>query len=377
MSPTHLRFDRAVQDLRDEGPSSEQRHRALGAVLNPRRRRLKTPTLAVAAVAIGVGLALIPARGSSLALAEALRRTQQAMNQHITYFDKKGRVSGELWKSGTMRAVWLKDGTGRITVENRSDHAHYYTYMYRRELSGPNATQYGTLWNVTPQMLRAGNNFGGPAQTIDALLNSGRAKLVSQERAVSQGSMVQRYVLRMYGKELETVDADTNSGRILVVRDADGESQRYDYPEAIDPKTFSFEARLTRDVAVLDLRGKENPRQLAPYMPQPIASKDGISLRAVNLGAEGDLYVFWTGYLPDRHASKRLRVLGTRTGAVRWLGYDQDGVHRVQGPVAKRLICYRVALRDKVGDRISIEIPTPTSTVEFKDVPIKRLEPLR
>jgi len=376
MSPNHLRFDQAIQELRDVRPGTDQRERSLDAVLIPRRMTLKQPSLAAAAlVVVALLLFLIPTRGSGLAWADVLRRTQQATDLHITSLSHNGHVVGEQWRSGNMWALWIKDQSGRILCETRSDRSHFYTFLYRKELTSPNATQYGTLWNKTPQMLEGERRFRGPSQTVDRLLSSGRAKLIRQENAEFGGAAVQRYVLNVYG-QVQTVEADSKTGRILLVRTKGGETERFEYPESLDPKIFSFEARITHDVPVLDLRGKEDPKKLPPYMPKPIVSKGGIQLREVSLGEAGDLFVFWTGYLPNKRAAKRLRAVGVKEGSTRWLGYYSDGVHQTQSPSTKRLICWRVTLREKIGDCVTIRIPTAFSSVVFKSMPVKRLLPL-
>jgi hypothetical protein len=145
--------------------------------------------------------------------------------------------------------------------------------LYRKQLTAPNAVQYGTLWNKTPQMLAGEKRFTGPVQTIGDVMSYKTAKLISQEPAEVNGVPVQRYLLRMYGKDLQTVDAGPKTGRILFVHTKNGETERLDYPESIDPKIFSYNSRLTREVAVLDIRGHEDPKKEPPYMPNRLRQR--------------------------------------------------------------------------------------------------------
>ena len=48
MSPNHLEFDRAVDELKSERPSDERRNRSLNAILKPRRPGIKLPGIAAA-----------------------------------------------------------------------------------------------------------------------------------------------------------------------------------------------------------------------------------------------------------------------------------------------------------------------------------------
>jgi hypothetical protein len=377
MSPNHLDLDQAIEELRVESPCGDRRERALKAVLNRKGMPLKLPSLAAAAaLAIALVLLLAPTRASGIAWVEVVHRTQQATDLHITYFDETGKVIGGQWRSGRLWAHWVKDKSGHVVSEVRSGPTHLYAFVYRPGLTAPNATQYATLWNKTPRMLEGPQKFTGPARTIQDLLKSGSTHLVSQESVKVGGVDVQRFEVESYRHSL-TVDADPASGRIQLVRVKGGETLRFEYPASVDPKVFSFEARLTRDVPTIDLRGKGDPKKLPPYMPEPIASKNGIQLREVSISADGDLYVFWTGYLPTKRAASRLRVVGAKTGKTLWLGYYKDGIHPVQGPPERRLVCYRVTLPAKIGDRLTIRIPTASSYAEFKDVPVKKLRPLK
>jgi len=49
-------------------------------------------------------------------------------------------------------------------------------------------------------------------------------------------------------------------------------------------------------------------------------------------------------------------------------------VHR---PFCKHLICWQVTIPEKIGGRVTIRIPTPSGYVEFKDVQVTRLQPLK
>jgi hypothetical protein len=352
-------------------PDQGRRDRALAALLKPRRLPIIPSLTAIGALAVSL-LVLVPRRESGLAWADVLRTTSQAQNLHITYLNNKGQVEGEQWRSGVMWSCWMKDDHGELALESRNDSHHFYTFVHRNPRSA-NAYQYGTVWNVTPQMLAGQKQFDGPIHTIDKMLGKGRYELISQEQAQVNGSQVQRYVVKAGGESSETVDADPKTGRFLFVHLKNEETLVFDYPQIASKKEFSFEDRRSRDVPVNDLRGHEYPKVAPPYMPRVIGSKKGIQLRRISISPEGDLFVYWTGYLPTSRAAKRLKILGIKSRRELGPTYDWDGVHPVPGPHANHLIFYRAALPEKIGKYVTIRIPTPTSYAEFTNVPVTRL----
>ncbi len=378
MSPNRRELDKALQELREERPSAEVRSRALTAVLSPRPGLANHPGMVAASVlVVGLGLFMIPTRSSGLAWSEVLRRTNLSANVHVTYLNGWGEVTGEKWSSGLNWAYWSKDKQGRITHEIRSDQSNFYFYLRRSWSNAPNAYAYGTLTNKTPAMLKAEGKYASKIPTIDSLVSIQKAKPISQETAYVAGNSVQRYVLKIRGSKLQTVDADPQSGRILFIRFANGETDTFDYPDKIDARVFSYKSRLTRNEPVLDLRGKEDPKKAPIEMPPIVATNGGINFRGVQLASDGTLYVEWSGYLPHTQQLKRLKLYGITAGKRLWFGYNVDGVHPVQGPPSKRLIIYRVELPERIGDRVSVQIPTASSVVVFKDVRISKMNPLR
>src|SRR5579862_3558350 len=166
MLSNHFDLDQAIEELRSTQPSLDRRVRSVDAVLKPRTKGWAIPRLAAAAFLSAMCLLFVPTRGNSLPWTDVLRRTQRAKNMHIMSMDDRGQIVGEQWRSGAKWASWAKDRSGRILFDNRSDQDHFYTYLYRKELTAPNAVQYATLWNKTPQMTEGENRFTGPVQTI-------------------------------------------------------------------------------------------------------------------------------------------------------------------------------------------------------------------
>lgn len=372
MSPNPFDLDQALEELTQERPGSDRRARSLDAILMPRRPSLRIPGLAAGAAAIIAACLLIPTRGSGLAWAEVVRRTETAKNLHITYVGPDGKIRGEQWRSGAMWSSWGMDQQGTIRYENRADDRHFYSFL-RRKMTSANGYPYATLSNLTPLMRSSTEKYDHPDYTINAVLHAGRAELVSEEKADVDGAPVQRYVLRTYKEEIQTVDADPKSGQILFVHLPDGEGSTFEYPTSIDPTKFAFENRLTKDVAILDLRGKEDMRKQPREMPRVIASNAGIQLRNVSVNPEGDLFVTWTGYLPNQ----KLEVVGVKLGRTMGPYYFRDGVHTLDPDRAKRLLFFRAALPEKIGDHLTVRFPKGASRIEFKDVKVDRLAPIQ
>lgn len=368
MSPNRLELETALDELRSELPPPAVRDRSFDALAAHRPNALRLPVLAVASALVLGGLLLAPQRGTGLAWAAVLRATRDSSHLHIVTLDSKGKGIGEYWKSGEMWASYGKDQRGRIEWETRTDDDHFYMFLRRDNLTAPNATQYATLYNVTPQMIDGRKGLPGPFQSIQDLLTRGKASLLRQLRTTVQGQDVERFLVSRYGEE-QSIDADSKSGRILALRNKDGSVLHFEYPSAIEKSVFDYRSRLSKDVYLLDLRGKENPRTLPPYLPKPIASKKGIQLREVSLTMEGDLFVLWTGNTPRQNAAKRPEVKGTRVGKTLWLGPYKNGV---PGRKPSGLICYRAQLPQKVGKTLTFRIPTRKGYAAFVDIPIKR-----
>jgi len=183
------------------------------------------------------------------------------------------------------------------------------------------------------------------------------------------GKAVQRYELLAYG-ERRTIDTDAQSGRVQTMRFQDGGLSRFEYPESIDPKVFEMESRLTKNVPVSDLRGREVTVEAPREMPPVIAKKREIQLRTVSVTPDGDLFVTWTGYLPN----KKLIIPGVRLGKTMGPYYFQDGRHTLDPVRAKRLLFFRAALPEKIGERVTLRFPQGNSFVEFKNVVASRLK---
>ena len=377
MSPSHLDFDRTISELRAETPSGEARARSLEAVLRPHRRRLTVPVLVGACViAAAVFLPLMVHRGGALAWSDVLQNTKNASSVKITETDAKGKVIGTQWSRGGNRAFLFRDETGRLIDEYRCNEHDMYLYLYQRAGNAPNAYQYATLY-AAPKSAAARSSAVPSQDTVDELLRRGRTRLLSQSSTAYQGVPVERYELLIDGTQYQTVDADPQTRRILYIHFATGDTDKYEYPAQIDPSIFSYKSRLMRDVPVLDARGVGDPRKTPPYTPKVIASKGGIQLREVSLRPQGDLFVDWTGYMPAGAARKRFDLVGVQWSWFLRPRFYRDGVHKVTGPRDKRLISCILNLPEKIGATVTLKIPTAGGFVEFKDVKVQRMQPLK
>lgn len=366
MSQNRLNLDLAVAQLKSERPDPERRQRAHLVIGRPRRRNYRLVTLAAtgAAVLTSVFLA-VPARGSGLSWQDVRERTSRVQNMHTRFFSVSGKSIGEDWYSGNLRAVWSRDESGRLRTEIRSSSTDYYHYIYRDQMSGPNAYQYGEIWDKSPRLLKLEKGFSGPAQTIDQMLGVKDAKLISHRSMRVDGQEFERYTLTRY-KEQMTVDVNPRTGLIASIAYKGGAIAKVEYPTTIDPEVFSYRSRLLKSVPVLDTRGTDSTRQQP--LPPVIASKGGIELRDVTISPWGHLFVNWTGPVPKH----RLDISGVSFHKVEWFG---PSIGNDRKP--SKLMLFRVRPNQRVGDSVSIRFRLEGALVEFKNVKVNRLKALK
>lgn len=370
MSPNRVDFEKAIEGLRSEDATAVQRQRALAALPHAQRTsRLKIAILAaVPLCGVAAALLALPAKGSAMPWVEVVRRTQSAVNIHDRSYDKNGNMIGESWYDGVHYADLYYNAKGNLLMEMRRDDQCHYFYFGMTPMKLPNAYHFAELMRVYP----GNRKFPPRKNTLDEVLSNGRTKIKGQQSAEVNGHTVERFDLLFFGKEPATVDVDPASKRIQRIVKKGGEVTVYDYPDTLDPAIFSWKSRITKSLPVLDTRSFDSKK---PYkIPDVIASKGGIQLREVSMGSFGTLYVSWTGDKYARLKTKPFRVAGVRSEHP-WYGPGPylDGKHKK----IEELTVVNVALLDKIGDRITLEIPTgPHTYVEFKNVPVSRLRPL-
>ena len=368
MSQNRLDFDLAIEELKADRPEAERRLRALGAIqgLQPRRYRMATFAATATAVVLAA-LLVVPARGNGLTWESVQEKTQRAVNVHTLFYNAAGKLSREDWRSGTLWATWSKDESGRLRSEIRGSAKDYYHYIYRDQMTAPNAYQYAEIWSKTPQIVRMEKGFTGPARTVEQLLGGKDAKLISHEHAEVSGQSFERYTLTRYKQQM-TVDADPKTGLIATITYDGGGVAKLDYPASINSEVFSYRSRLIKDVPVLDTRGHDDLKALSQLMPPVIVRKQGIELRQVTISPWGQLFVSWTGPMPKR----RLDIPGVSFEKIDWFG---PGVGTDRKPT--KLMFFRVQPKEKVGDRLTVRFPLNGSLIEFRNVKVSRLQALK
>ena len=367
MSPNLVDLDRALEDLKAEAPSGEQRQRALALLVRPPRPRWRLAGLAAASLSLtAVALLAVPSRGSGLAWTAVVRNTQSAVNIHTRTFDKAGRPTSEGWRSGLFHVHIWHNAQGQVTAELRRDGKTMYWYTGKTPLALPNAYHFAWLASI-PSI----NPFQGSSEnTIGEMLTDKRTKVLRHASAEIEGRTVERYEVSLYGGETATVDADPVSGRVLRI-DRKQETRHFDYPEKIDPALFSWTARVSRNVPVLDMRNLD-PNRDEPTK-EVLAKKDGLQLRELQIEPYGSLIVTWAGERYSRLLRKPFRVVGVKTGKP-WYG---PAPYLMGKRKFDALTTVKLPLLEKVGERLTIQIPTgPRSVVVFKDIPVTRLRPV-
>jgi len=254
--------------------------------------------------------------------------------------------------------------------ESRRDDQTSYTYFdasvrnYTERL--PNQYSFAFLMNIPQNAKR----FEPGHNTIKELLDSKRTKLVRQESAELGGKSVEKYVVTNFGEQM-TFYADPASGRIVELQ-SKNTREKYDYPGSIDPNVFSWKYRVAQDAPIQDQR---NLRMDTPFkMPKPIASKNGVGLRMVYLDPSGSLQVWWTGALFSRKHTKPFTVVGVKTGKP-WF---PPGPITDRNKVINNVTGVNLPPLEKIGSKITVRIPTAVHKyVEFKDVPVSRMDPIK
>jgi hypothetical protein len=364
MSQQIVNLERAIKDLRAESAPEGARSRALDGISSaPRTNRWVLPGYAAGLLCIASVVVLTTtSRGRELSWADVQASMRDATTFHWQFTSSDGS-RGEGWQSGADYGMVAFDSKERLTFELREDAEATYVYWAGRELSLPNAYHCGMLMAT----IRRGQGFSGRRNTIQELLSDRRTRVESHERPTREHDGMDVYTVDLYGKEHATVNVDASTGKIVRI-ERSGEVESFDYPDSIDPRFFSWKHRLSTGAPVADLRHSRT----GPFvMPTPIATKDGVSLRNLFINESGFLIASWTGETYTRKHHRPVRVLGVRTGKPNY----PPGPTNVRDQKVECLTSLNVPLLDKVGDRISIEIPTgPRTSVIFRNVPVSRLK---
>lgn len=326
MSPKLVDVARALETLRRESPTPAQTERLLKTIHRSPRRSLARPlALIMTTAALALILVLPPRTLAGAAWAQTVANTAASPNVHVVSRWPDGKVASEEWRSGVKRATVLYGKSGRPMIETRSDgktrmnYAGWFDYAASRgEKPGPNAHEWASVY---PDTQPGPAFYELPLGEARITLSAPDVKVVGHKEAADGRPETYRleHTIRLGGKALlrpqrVTAEIDPATGRIRALVETDGKGARrteIEYPASIPASVFAPRPQAVKGVdvytpAVFDRIQRGVRRGLGKQGP--------VTLRAVIVDGSGDLWVFWTGALPEPRLPHPFSAPGVRLG---------------------------------------------------------------
>ena len=318
---------------------------------------------------------LMPRAKAGSAWAQTLVATLDAPATHTISRYEDGRVSLEEWRSGVKRATVLYTDDGGVQVEMRNDGKRSVNYFNwwkvaesRGERLGPNALRYALVSKDATERRRF---YEIPLGDAKVVLSDPDIKVVGHEEA--SGDRPETYRLRqtvrLGGKPLgdprevvAEIDPDTHRIRALIEapRRFKGRVVRFrteiDYPSALPEGVFAPRVRVAKVDATYDYN--EGEKAVQRTLRQGLGKRGPVTLRAVLLDGEGELWAYWTG------------AAATRTFSLPGVALEAGGRRNAYPSGLTGL--GRVP-KNKIGRTIDLDVPYPGGVARFRGVPVRRI----
>lgn len=378
MSPKPVNVPRALETLRHETPPAEATEALLQALRQPARRSIARP-LAFGLVATAVALAIVfpPRTKAGSAWALTLANTLNVPATHSISRNAKGQIDGEYWKSGEKSATVLYKN-GKVMIEMRGDGKRRFNLVDWLGWGGPpaaNARVYGTVMKD----YKLPDRWDVSYASLDALLSRPGIKVLSHQEAKDGQPESYQLSIKILREYKVVAEIDPAVRRVAAVVDPkSGARTTIEYPESIPDSIFEPRAQARPGVETYDQ--VEISKRLTRILKKGLAKRGPVTLRSVVLDADGALWAFWTGALPDGRLSKPFTLPGVPCGAPfggKIYTSDWKNSPKMNGvPVATngpRLGGMARIPKVKIGPTIDLNVPYPGGIAHFKSIPITRI----
>ena len=404
MSSNPFDFQRAVEALREEKPTSEMQARARGALVKPNRAIPRLRYWAFGGVALALGVMMWPRVETSAGWAQVAQANQGQVRVHVVVrFLKSKHMFSEKWQDGSKYSLVLSDPlTGELVFWSRSDgdrsvRYSHYSLAHSAKNGVPQRAHLSRVSPVPGYQLPPISMLGMDSPDIEKVIAQDEWKLVDQKPSVkTEDGTFDLYRLKneMF-KTKRMVNAYVEKDTKLIRRlDSLGEKgevvavSKVDYPKSIDPKRFSLTP--PPGVKVLDVEKEISSLNsvIAKGLGTKSAAGKTITLRAVLHDTGGSLWVLWTGGAPAGSLENPVLVKGY--GKRRVFGLKAFTVAKETSPptypapgCGERLGGMAVELPVGKLNRVTLTIPVLDETgkkklgsVTFADVPVRPIDSL-
>ena len=378
MSPKPVDVRRALEALRLESPTPEQTERLLHVLHRPARRRNVARPLAFAMITAALALALVfpPRVPANAAWAVTVAHTLEAPSYSVERGDD-GKITMQEWRDGRKRAHVLYFRDGKPGMEWRDDGVRNYNFAGNVfSGSGPNAHPWGDV----------SRSWGGyrdfqPHGSIGSLLRQKGIEIVAHEEAA--GGKPETYRLRvprpwLRKKEEQVAELDAQGRVVRLTTPGQRQETLIQYPSSIPAAVFEPRPHAITGVDVFDMAA--NSAKIERTIRRGLGTQGPVTLRAALLTGDGDLWVFWTGALPDLSLKRPYSVPGVRCGfpftnrvfTTDWKSSPKmNGVP--QATTGPRLGGMGRTPLAKLGSTVDLDVPYAGGVARFRRVPIIRL----
>jgi hypothetical protein len=379
MSPKPVNVPRALETLREERPSAEATESLLRALRQPAPRRSIARPLAFGLMAAALAMALFypPHTKAGSAWAQTLANSLDVPATYSVSRNAKGELDGEYWVAGPKSATVLYR-KGKPIIEMRGDGKRRFNLVDWGGWGGPpaaNARVYGMVsqdWHMPSQ-------WEVSYASLDALLKRPGLKVLSHEAA--KDGQPEKYRLSVKtGRTFEIVaEIDQSVRRVAaVVEPKSGARTTIEYPSSIPDSVF--EPRAQARAGVETYSSDELASQVQRTVRKGLGKRGPVNLRVVLLDANGALWAFWTGALPDPALSHPFSLPGVPCGpavtnrvyTTGWRSSPRmNGI--ASGSEGPRVGGMARVPKVKLGSTVDIDVPYTGGVARFRKVPIIRI----
>ena len=379
MSPKFVDIDLAIEDLKKD--ASNERMRAKSRANLSRPVRSNTRKLGLVGLTAGIAIVCIWPRGTSgTAWAQALGASKSAGRVHYKIWDSNGKGTSEEWTDGVKNARIMYARNGVLFNEWRSNGKKLFNYFdfnaLRRVDPNPNVHPFGMLTKLSGPPIVLSINLGG---RLDHLMDLQKGEIIRQEPTKTDSGPATRYELktkRPFQDQLVVI-VDDKSGLIVQMEGKDGKwKSAFDYPESIPESVFEPVPQVAKGIEVYDI--DQQKQDIQRTIQKGLGTVNGVTLRLVVLDANGALWALWTGSQVDGKMLKPFTAQGLKLGPASGLAKFTTNAEKKRAnipvvPNGPRIYGMARAANTKVGDHVSITIPSKKGAATFRNVPVMRI----